>query len=859
VAGQNLKCPFGSARLNVIPFQGVLAHLETLARRHQAEDDFGVDNGFASKGAHMTAHGARRLVLALAVSYGITSAADAQVLLDLSGTGSFSQTVDPGSIEVVIENRIPMARYSVTVRRELIPIAAISFDPIGSLGGLTPKAERSDDPCTPLEAAVAALNSAASEAEVPARRALVAALLESKKCTATATVAAANTALAAVRQPLTPVPIRRGERLTVTVTRPASDGQVLQWTLVLETEPRGEWITTFGVTLLEDQDELFHTEAADNEKFRVVADQETSGLKVPMPSVYFSWLSSKQKRRDWAWSPTIGFGLDGESIGVFGGLALTFNQNISVMGGVAVAGDRRLLGRYQADQEVGENLTEDQLHRIVYHAKPFVGLTVRFDRNPFKSEDTPPAEVTAPPAAASVPAKPSSPPSAPPAVGGAAATGDAPTAEAARDSDIKLRFDAKGGTRDPAALAALLKRAAAATDIFVISHGWWNDEATADCFYRRIVGGLEAAKPSYLTGERYVPLYVTVYWPSALFPMEPGDCAAERRTESTALTTAFTPSRVRTWAEAAFPEAATRSEFPAESDQLAALLERERTGSLSDPDAETLAAILVRWRSASGQTSALGEGAEPAAFSGSAKEIASRWRNRPEVRAELSLPGVFSPKKWLNFGNAFTFWMMKERAGTVGAIGLHDVIKALQPLRGPNRRVHLIGHSFGGKVVTASLTGTGGPANRVDTLVILQGAFSQFAFATRDEIRTAGVSVDRDGLYRAVLGSRLVSSPIIVTYSSADLPNRVLYPAGVALVNDVTEAARAPRYGSLGAQGIRGAPSTLLTLAVQKLSDIESASPRAVSVDASGVILNHSDLIKPAVFGLIWDAIEHSR
>jgi hypothetical protein len=291
---------------------------------------------------------------------------------------------------------------------------------------------------------------------------------------------------------------------------------------------------------------------------------------------------------------------------------------------------------------------------------------------------------------------------------------------------------------------------------------------------------------------------------------------------------------------------------------MAALLERERTAALPDADADALTEIFVRWRTASDGANASGEGSEPGAFSGSATEIADRWRTRPEARAELSLPDL-SPKKWLNFGNAFTFWTMKERAGTVGAMGLYEVVKALQPLRSRNVRVHLIGHSFGGKVVTASLTGTGAAANHADTLVILQGAFSQFAFATRDEIRAAGVSVDQGGLYRDVLASRLVSSPIVATYSSSDLPNRLLYPAGVALVNDVTEAARAPRYGSLGAQGIRGASSMPLTLTVQKLADLEAPALRAVSVDASGVILGHSDLIKPQVFRLIWDAVERSR
>jgi hypothetical protein len=121
------------------------------------------------------------------------------------------------------------------------------------------------------------------------------------------------------------------------------------------------------------------------------------------------------------------------------------------------------------------------------------------------------------------------------------------------------------------------------------------------------------------------------------------------------------------------------------------------------------------------------------------------------------------------------------------------------------------------------------------------------------------VAIDRGGIYRDVLASSLVAGPIVVTYSSADLPNRVLYPAGVALVNDVTEAARAPRYGSLGANGFRGSPALALNLTTDTLASVESQSPRAVSVDASGVILGHSDLVKPQVFKLIWDAIERVR
>jgi hypothetical protein len=783
----------------------------------------------------------------------------AQVIFDLSGTGSFSQSVDPGTVAVAIENRLLRVRYDIVVRRELIPIAAFAADAVGPLGGLSVSNERSDDPCVALAAATASLEQATSESQVPARRAGVAALLAGGQCTTLGVTTAAKAAVSGTAQPLSPITLRRGERVTVTITRPSAEGQTLTWTLVLSTEPRGEWIITYGVSIFQDRDDRFVSKSVPG-GFQVVEEPEDWSLKAPVPSVYFNWLSTAQKQRNWSWSPTVGFGFGGTSPAVFGGLSFTYNQNISFIGGVAVSGQRQLHGRYRDDAVIAEDLEEDQLHRTVYRPTPMVGVALRFDRNPFKKEEAPPA-VPAPPAPPASPAQPAAPRSDAAAPPTSPAASGAP--EVSRESDVKLRFDAKGAPRDPAAVAALVARAAGATDVFIVSHGWWNDESTADCFYRRIVGGISASAPGYLTPDKFKPLFVTVYWPSALFPMEPSDCAeAERRTESSAATDAFSVDRVRQWAIGAFPDAVNQAGFAKDSERLAVLFERERVSSLSTADADELAGILLRWRSATDGPLVAGDAGEPTIFTGSGQQVAERWRARPDSRAELTLPSLANAKKWLNFGNAFTFWTMKERAGTVGSKGVYEVVKALQSLRtravNPVR-IHLIGHSFGAKVVTASLTGSGGAANRADSLILLQGAFSQFAFATRDEIRAAGVTVDQGGLYRDVLAARLVAGPIVVTRSSADAPNRFLYPAGVALVNDVTEAARAPRFGSLGANGILASPSSPLNLALQTIANLEAQRPRAISVDASSVILGHSDLIKAQVFKLIWDTVEQGR
>ena len=79
-----------------------------------------------------------------------------------------------------------------------------------------------------------------------------------------------------------------------------------------------------------------------------------------------------------------------------------------------------------------------------------------------------------------------------------------------------------------------------------------------------------------------------------------------------------------------------------------------------------------------------------------------------------------------------TYWQMKRRAGVVGMRGVGPLIGRLRRER-PDLRVHLLGHSFGGRVVAFALAGLPPDAlsskSPVKSVALLQGAFSHFAFA----------------------------------------------------------------------------------------------------------------------------------
>ena len=136
---------------------------------------------------------------------------------------------------------------------------------------------------------------------------------------------------------------------------------------------------------------------------------------------------------------------------------------------------------------------------------------------------------------------------------------------------------------------------------------------------------------------------------------------------------------------------------------------------------------------------------------------------------------------------------------------MYELLAGLQAGRARGLRIHLVGHSFGGKLLSAAMTGHGrGPGHVVDSFVIVQGAFSHFAFSSAEEIRALGVTTERGGLYAGVAGTRGVTGPLVVTYSGFDTPNAVFYPMAFGLVRDMLEADEVPRYGALGANGIKG-------------------------------------------------------
>jgi hypothetical protein len=145
------------------------------------------------------------------------------------------------------------------------------------------------------------------------------------------------------------------------------------------------------------------------------------------------------------------------------------------------------------------------------------------------------------------------------------------------------------------------------------------------------------------------------------------------------------------------------------------------------------------------------------------------------------------------FLNQLTYFEMKQRAGVVGARLGSAVLPALSPSH--PIRLHLVGHSFGARLVTAAANAL--PAHmqlEFFSLTLLQGAFSHNALAAEVELGVPGA-------FKNVVGRP--TGPIAITHTHNDLACTLAYALASRLSRDMTKSIgdKDDIFGAMGANG----------------------------------------------------------
>lgn len=201
------------------------------------------------------------------------------------------------------------------------------------------------------------------------------------------------------------------------------------------------------------------------------------------------------------------------------------------------------------------------------------------------------------------------------------------------------------------------------------------------------------------------------------------------------------------------------------------------------------------------------------------------------------------------FLNMTTWYMMKNRAGTVGAVGVAPLVRALKGAQ-PNLRVHLVGHSLGGRCMAACTKAlTVAPHVRPDSVTLLEAAFSHYGFSANN-------GKGSPGFFRDVVARKAVRGPFLSTFSYQDTVVGVAYALSSRLAGDNVKAIgdKDDQYGGIGRNGTQRTDEAR-TLPLHQVGDPYAfASDVIHNVDGSGGgIKNHGDVTNDRVtYAFAW-------
>jgi hypothetical protein len=392
-------------------------------------------------------------------------------------------------------------------------------------------------------------------------------------------------------------------------------------------------------------------------------------------------------------------------------------------------------------------------------------------------------------------------------------------------------------------------------DLFVFSPGWNTSVDSAR--------GLSVAM-SALIAEQLAPTrrqstgFLTALWPFLLFsddePAADGpiiDADASPNTRDVPAASVAAPSRTVSGAELALSLSPAFPNHKAELARIGVLLDSRA----SDP----LQLAELHWL-ASGLVTTTNPGPED---DGESTARTARTRTALDTLASLAPPrdhgcqvGAFD-RLWLGgreLLRVLTYYEMKNRAARVGRLALAPMLACLQ-LRCPDLRVHLIGHSFGARMVAYALTdprsALGSP---VRSMLLLQASFSHFSFAP-----TLPYTPARCGALAEV--SDRVNGPLICTFTLADRAAGWWYPHASLLAAQGARQMRdlGFRWGALGHDGFQQDGVVQLRLGPVGLH-YQWQPGRLHSLDSTQVINRdlswragaHSDIRKPEI---AWAAV----
>ncbi|MCH9651742.1 MAG: alpha/beta hydrolase [Deltaproteobacteria bacterium] len=429
---------------------------------------------------------------------------------------------------------------------------------------------------------------------------------------------------------------------------------------------------------------------------------------------------------------------------------------------------------------------------------------------------------------------------------------------------FEVEFDKKGAVDDPQQAQAVVDFVASGevTDLFVFSHGWNNDLAEARELYGNLCLQLKerrgAGSGGGLPGRKLAVL--GVFWPSKKFAdkeLIPSGAASadgglrdrdleEQLAELEGVFDAEDESGRLLEAKDLIPDLEDRASARRQFVDLlrGALggvesLDEEIREELPDPFFDLDGSDLLK---KFGQATV---GASLAAGGGAAGVSAS-----PGGAAGLGgfFGGVRAGAR--NFLNYLTYYQMKKRAGVVARAGVHETLAQIRD-SSPEVKLHLVGHSFGGRLVAAAAKGPeGASAIVLDSLTLLQAAFSHNGFSQKFD-------GENDGFFRLVVTDRRVKGPILVSHTKNDKAVGIAYPLASRIAGQQAAGLGDEKdpFGGIGRNGAQKTPEALDEALLEVSGNYSFQAGKIHNLQADDHISSHSDIAKAEVAHAILEAV----
>jgi len=438
---------------------------------------------------------------------------------------------------------------------------------------------------------------------------------------------------------------------------------------------------------------------------------------------------------------------------------------------------------------------------------------------------------------------------------------------------LEVEFDKQGNVFNASQAEAALKALSEgqATDLLVFVHGWNNDMADARELYQGFFGKLEEMRDKHhrpqLDARKLAGL--AVLWPSKRFTDEeliPSGDAASAEPD------ALDPVLEEQLDQLKEDPARLGQSGRVGAAEAAALDRAKSLVSRLEEDEDAQRQFVKEIRSILPRGGAHAEDGSDKFFSRDAVELLEDL-GRPVIAPLPSGQGggalsvgddagtaagqaaglrdMFAgikagARRLLNFT---TYYKMKERAGLVGSTGVAGLLRQVRTRR-PQIKLHLVGHSFGGRLVTAAVDALG-PQVSVDSLTLLQAAYSHNGLAEKFD-------GENGGFFRAVMSKKKVRGPLVITHTKNDKAVGIAYPLASRVASDNAAAfgdADDP-YGGMGRNGAQHTPTDKNERVLRAAGGRYSLKAGTVyNLNSDDFIRDHNDICKPEVAHITLTAI----